>query len=173
MSNGRLYPLLGRLEADGLVIREPDGGGHAPHVYRLADPGRERLRHLMRDTALSQGDDRRLFWIKVAFFDLIEPDERSALLEHDLGHCRAHLAHLLAEAGDIAGRLTLPGFMQEPQRAAILFTLRHAVAQWCLELEQVELWRREHGADGAAPPASSGGLAPPPGPRAPRRRRRT
>ncbi|MFF7206374.1 PadR family transcriptional regulator [Streptomyces sp. NPDC008141] len=43
---GALYPVLGRLETDGVVEArwEPGDGGPGRKVYRLTDAGRDRLR---------------------------------------------------------------------------------------------------------------------------------
>ncbi|WP_327683731.1 PadR family transcriptional regulator [Streptomyces sp. NBC_00467] len=43
---GALYPVLGRLETDGVVEArwEPGEGGPGRKVYRLTDTGRDRLR---------------------------------------------------------------------------------------------------------------------------------
>ncbi|MEU0843201.1 PadR family transcriptional regulator [Streptomyces sp. NPDC005962] len=43
---GALYPVLGRMETDGLVASrwEPGEGGPGRKVYRLTDAGRARLR---------------------------------------------------------------------------------------------------------------------------------
>ncbi|MFD3440828.1 MULTISPECIES: PadR family transcriptional regulator [unclassified Streptomyces] len=43
---GALYPVLGRLETDGVVEArwEPGEGGPGRKVYRLTDAGRDRLR---------------------------------------------------------------------------------------------------------------------------------
>lgn len=169
MSHGRLYPLLTRLEVAGCIARAPAPSGRPggaadarrAQTYTITTAGRARFRQLMADTGLSQGDYGRIFWIKVAFFDLTAPDERRRLVDHYAAYCEVHLRHLAAEIDDVEGRLAGEGAMNRPQREAILFTLRHGVAQWRLDLEHLDLWRRTQGDQEPPGDGVPAGPAPP------------
>ena len=144
VSNGRLYPLLAKLEATGLIEAETASGERGQRTFHITPEGRLRFRHLAMDTELSRADYPRLFWTKFAFFGLLEPDERLFITDHYLNYCKAHIFHLTREAEDLQGRLAGEGFMSPESLEAILFSMRHDIARWRLEVESVETWRQQH-----------------------------
>src|SRR5579875_3131370 len=70
ISYGRLYPLLAKLEQNGLIaVDETQSAGQGDRqlrIYKITDAGRLRFRILMNDTGSNPGDYQRLFLYKVA-----------------------------------------------------------------------------------------------------------
>ncbi|MBE3560856.1 MAG: PadR family transcriptional regulator, partial [Ktedonobacteraceae bacterium] len=103
LSSGRLYPLLAKLEENGLIAAElasPEGrqGDRQLRVYRITEAGRMRFCVLMGDTGSNPGDYRELFHLKVCYFRYIAPVERLRLIDHYLLYCQNHVFHLQSEA---------------------------------------------------------------------------
>src|SRR5690242_6137548 len=76
ISNGRLYPLLARLEKEGLISVAGEGGEEHTNArpvqsYRITGLGRQRFYHLMMDVTSNPGDYQRLFYFKTGMFDMI------------------------------------------------------------------------------------------------------
>ena len=67
---GALYPVLSRLEHEGLIRAEEqeEGDGRPRKVYSLTEEGRERLHDHLMDTDRHLGEYFALFPLKVAFF---------------------------------------------------------------------------------------------------------
>src|SRR5690242_16472107 len=66
VSNGRLYPLLTKLEQSGLIERYPEGDSRAQgdrqlRVYRITESGKQRFYELMRDTSGNPGEYQKIF----------------------------------------------------------------------------------------------------------------
>src|SRR6185312_5732422 len=106
LSNGRLYPLLAKLEAEGLIVAA-DGAepqptiGRRQRVYTITEAGRLRFHALMLDTTSSPGDYQRIFWYKVPCLNLLDLHERLYLLDHYITYCQTHIFHLTAEIEDL------------------------------------------------------------------------
>ena len=61
ISNGRLYPLLAKMEQDGLIAvraepATPFPGDRQLRVYQITEAGKKRWRALMMDTTLNPGE---------------------------------------------------------------------------------------------------------------------
>ncbi len=90
LNDGVLYPLLRRLEAEGLVRKRVERGDGSPdrHVYSPTAAGRREFSRWLRSSA-DEGDEVTYdfllghpFLAKCLFFDRLEPDEvRAKLLE--------------------------------------------------------------------------------------------
>ncbi len=81
LSYGRLYPLLAKLEQNGLIAAErEDSSGEKRdrqlRVYTITDAGRMRFQVLMNDTGSSPGEYQRFFAYKVTAFSFITPVQR-------------------------------------------------------------------------------------------------
>ncbi len=86
LSYGRLYPLLAKLEQNGLIAAESTAPGGQQsdrqlRVYKITGAGRTRFHILMNDTSSSPGEYQKLFAYKVAAFGFITPVERLRLIE--------------------------------------------------------------------------------------------
>jgi len=146
VSNGRLYPLLAKLEAEGLIVAVQDaetGTGHErrQHAFQITDAGRERFRQVMLDTTSNLGDYPHLFWVKVQFFEFLQPAERLYLVDHYINFCQTHIFHLTGEMSTLAREAPEKGFLTPYQLEITLATMQHLQNRWRLELEAAKNWR--------------------------------
>ena len=106
ISYGRLYPLLTKLEENGLITAEVDPAGGKQHdrqlrIFTITDAGRMRFQVLMDDTSLNLGDYQKLFAYKVTAFRHITLADRLRLIDHFIDHCQSNISHLQAEVEDM------------------------------------------------------------------------
>ncbi|GCE30662.1 hypothetical protein KDA_61460 [Dictyobacter alpinus] len=139
MSNGRLYPLLARLEKDGLITiaREPTlcpHGGRPMRAYEITETGQKRFYTLMLDTTANPGEYQKIFAQKACYLHLLEPIERLHIIDHYITYCQTHIHHKTNEAEDI--RLKAPGWGDEWEfmQDRVINMLHHSTNQWQLEL---------------------------------------
>lgn len=149
VSPGTLYPLLGRLERDGLIQSAPATDAHSRRtakVYTITDAGRARFRELMLDVVSSIGEYQRLFALKVPHLEFLTPDEQLQIVEHYRDYCRIALRHqerIIREleahrtTGMVAGT-TEPGGVTAQGVSHGLLVARHMQASWQLELRWVD-----------------------------------
>ncbi len=154
ISYGRLYPLLAKLEQNGLITAEkaaPGGkqGDRPLRIYTITDAGRVRFKVLMSDTGASPGEYQKLFAYKVAAFGLITPAERLRLIDHYINYCHAHVFHLQTEAEDQVRQVAMVEDLKReaPELAhaipqvdsysveTIVNVIQHSIEQWQLELD--------------------------------------
>ncbi|HLI07702.1 MAG TPA: PadR family transcriptional regulator [Ktedonobacteraceae bacterium] len=138
LSNGRLYPLLAKLEQEGLIVgststEETPRGERQQRSYEITDAGRERFHKLMIDTTSNPGEYQKLFLHKVPLLHLVKHSERLYLLDHYLNYCQAHILHLMAESEYLASRANAPVSLS--QLETILDVMQHRIDEWRLELE--------------------------------------
>jgi len=151
VSAGSLYPLLARLERDGLIMATrsspPDRRGpRSPRSYAITEDGRVRFRALMLDVMSSPGDYERLLHLKVAHLEFLQADERVALLEHYRDYCRAAVRHREKNARDLAGWLEASraggdenaGAMTADGFENAIKVTRHMAEHWQAELAWTE-----------------------------------
>jgi DNA-binding PadR family transcriptional regulator len=157
VSSGRLYPLLAKLEQNGLIttVDEPvsrQQGNRQLHIYKLTDAGRLRFHALMEDISSNPGEYRTLFRLKVAWFSYITLLERLRLMDHYVNYCQAHIFHLQTEMEDM--QRSAPFYTREDnydymQMNAesvenIINVMQHMIEQWQHELAWVRsLQKRE------------------------------
>lgn len=108
ISNGTLYPLLNRLEQNGLIARTSDvqslHNGQAEQqarTFTITESGRKRFYQVMMDTSSNIGDYQRIFHLKVPYLDLLQERERLHLLNHYQNYCQACILHLKTHAGNL------------------------------------------------------------------------
>lgn len=102
-SNGRIYPLLSKLERDGLITVKEEvesEGGRVSRSFSVTPLGKQRFRQLMMDVS-SPREYRDLFAFKVTAFDQIAPEDRSRLIDHYEEFALSHLRHVELQARDI------------------------------------------------------------------------
>ena len=140
LSSGRLYPLLAKMEQNGLI--EVDGAvakklqsDHQSRTYKITEAGRMRFYILMRDTSLSPGEYQKLFAHKVSSFSLIAPIERIALIDHYIHYCQAHVFHQQSEADDLVRNGQSYGTMDSTMLEFTLEVVRHSIDGWQREIE--------------------------------------
>jgi len=168
LSNGRLYPLLAKLEQDGL-IEAVDAPVEAPieapahdrqhRSFQITEAGRVRFYELMMDTTSNQGDYQRIFWFKLANLHWLEPVDRLYLLDHYITFCQTHIFHLANERRDLEKKATDFYIMSDEQLEATLDAMRHLQAQWQLELDSARIWRAREGNRLAGADLSAGASA--------------
>lgn len=130
-SNGRIYPLLTKLQEDGMVEVEAETtseGGRVARTFAITAAGRARFRELMLDTTQNPREYRELFAFKVTAFDQITRDDRVLLLRHYQDFCAAHVRHLAHQGRDIARAKTYRHSSAQRVRFASVF--EHLVGGW-------------------------------------------
>jgi DNA-binding PadR family transcriptional regulator len=135
-SNGRIYPLLTRLEEQGLVAVHEEAtsaGGRVSRSFSITGPGRARFRELMLDTAGSPREYRDLFAFKVTAFAELAPGDRRALIQHYLDFAQAHVRHLALQGRDLAEAATYGHTREQRRRFSSVF--EHLVAVWQREAD--------------------------------------
>lgn len=166
VSNGRLYPLLARLEENGLIeIHEASDaaqqGERTARLYRITEAGRKRFHALMMDTTSNPGEYQRIFSQKIAAFYLLQPSERLYLIDHYSNYCQAHILHLAAEREDLAKGNYKSYEHASASLEATLDVMKHRQSQWQMELEWVrrlrerEVARWEERGESEAPSTAS------------------
>ena len=144
ISNGRLYPLLSKLEELGMIVTvdrtfKTSKGERNVRSYEITDEGRERFHEVMMDTTSNPGEYRQIFLQKVAVMRFLKPAERLYLIDHYINYCQAHILHLTAEGEDLqVGKHLSPAHL-----SATLKVMQHLIDQWRLELEWARSLREE------------------------------
>ena len=138
LSNGRLYPLLSKLEDLGMIVAVNKTGKNGKgdrnlHGYEITDAGRERFHELMMDTTSNPGEYRQIFLQKVSVLRFLKPAERLYLIDHYINYCQAHILHLIAEREDLVSN---KGYELSPAHlSSTLNVMQHLIDQWRLELD--------------------------------------
>ena len=130
-SNGRIYPLLTKLEEDGLVTVHEEAtseGGRTSRAFRITERGRVRFRQLMLDTTPGPREYRDLFAFKVTAFAELTRADRVVLLQHYVDFAQAHVRHLELQAQDIAEASTYGHTREQRRRFSSVF--RHLLSTW-------------------------------------------
>jgi DNA-binding PadR family transcriptional regulator len=100
INDGVLYPLLKRMEADGLIRKRVERGGKAPdrHVFHPTELGRRAFDEWLRGTEDERDDVKYDFLLghpfltKCLFFDSLTPAQALAKLETQLADSLEKLA---------------------------------------------------------------------------------
>ena len=138
LSNGRLYPLLAKLEELGMIVAVNKTGKNVKgdrnlRGYEITDAGSERFHELMMDTTSNPGEYRQIFLQKVGVIRFLKPAERLYLIDHYINYCQAHILHLIAERDDLVAN---KGFELNPAHlSSTLNVIQHLIDQWQLELD--------------------------------------
>ena len=138
LSNGRLYPLLSKLEELGMIVavEKTDKnvkGDRNLRGYEIKDAGRERFHELMKDTTSNPGEYRQIFLQKVSVLRFLKPAERLYLIDHYINYCQAHILHLTADREDLVAN---KGYELSPAHlSSTLNVMQHLIDQWRLELD--------------------------------------
>src|SRR5262245_32032008 len=151
VSPGTLYPLLARLEQNGLIEALESASSdpisrRTGKVFAITDAGRARFRALMLDVVSSIGEYQRLFYLKVPHLEFLSVEERLQVLEHYRDYCRGALRHQTRVTDELAARLddtsasgvSGPGGATRHGIANGLLVTRHMVTRWQAELAWVE-----------------------------------
>jgi DNA-binding PadR family transcriptional regulator len=148
LSKGRLYPLLLKLEEEGLIVAEllsqepePHPRSHIPsRSFRVTEAGRTRFHTLMMDTTSYLGEYQRVFLQKVAYFSFLHPEERLHLIEHYIGYCQSLVSYGSGRTEELAhSGMESPIGMTSAQLADLLRGMQHKIHQW----QEERLWAEE------------------------------
>lgn len=145
LNNKTLYLVLKRFEEMGAVTRQviPQEGKPNRHLYQLTERGIELLQASLRDFSTSQAASEAEFFTRVAFFDLLEAEEREAILNKRLAYLEGCLSYLrtmqhMADAEDCAPTM---GISMSNARRVLAFHLQRIhheyqwIASWLEELQ--------------------------------------
>jgi DNA-binding PadR family transcriptional regulator len=131
---GALYPVLSRLEREGLIRAEecPESDDGRPRkVYSITEAGRERLHELLMDTSAHRGEYDTVFYLKVGLFDQLTRAERLYLTRDYSVYAQQNVDHLSRKRRELIENRTLP----EDATDCVLAVLDH----------RIEYWRNERG----------------------------
>jgi DNA-binding PadR family transcriptional regulator len=146
ISPGTLYPLLTRLEQNGLIEALPQERPQAlrqTHRYAMTAAGRRRFHTLMMDTSSNLGDYPRIFHLKAVHFQFLSPRERLYLADHYINYCERTILHLQSEAQDMQ-RMQAEQAPQEADASSTFTDAVGALLQHLAKQEQGELaWVRQ------------------------------
>lgn len=142
-SNGRIYPLLAKLEEFGLIDAfESEHDGRQMRTYRITDKGRLRFHELMMDTTSNPREYQEIFAFKVTVFEFLAPEERLFLIDHYIHFCKAHLVHLGARVPGLQSEEN--DYCEIPAHAgSIRSAVEHRISQWQLELAWAQQLREQ------------------------------
>lgn len=137
MSWGALYPLIRRLEADGLIEADAmcggGGDGRKRKIYHITDAGRRRFHDLMLTRDHYDGDYPEVFTIKLSNFHHVGRGEQAQIL----GHYRGYLQFMQNYLETAGRRVAQKPAISESERCSILRALDHrshlvrADIEWC------------------------------------------
>ncbi len=150
VNNNLLYPALRRFEESGVVRREIEAQQGKPdrHLYHLTDQGMESLRGMLRDYSPVLAARQEEFFVRVALFDLIDPDARREILAAR----RAVLQGQLAQFTDLQAAAETSG-----QYRYALPVVRFLTQEVRRQLDWIdELAVDSEGATNERPPESAG-----------------
>lgn len=136
---GALYPVLSRLEQEGLICADEqvkDVESRARKSFAITEKGRERLHDLMMDTNHHRGEYDALFSHKVAFFWYLNAEERLHLSRDYAVYAQQHLDHINLKCRDISEQAP---WIQQDQKECVLTVMDHRRAYWQNELQ----WAKE------------------------------
>ncbi len=157
-SSGRLYPLLAKLEADGLIVASDASAGSGDrrqHPYAITEAGRHRFHALMLDTTSNPGDYQRIFWHKLSHMHTLTASERIYLFDHYLNFCQTHIFHITGEMEELERQALAWGYMNAEELDGTLRAMDHMRDQWRLELDNARDWRAREAAKIAAEAANT------------------
>jgi DNA-binding PadR family transcriptional regulator len=124
MSWGALYPLIRRLETEGLIEAADDTseqGGRRRKIYSITEAGRQRFHELMLEPSAYDMDYPDLFSIKLANFDQVTCDEQLAILQHHRAYVRLLHDYLQRSRQRVATACGIP----DSERPQILRAMDH------------------------------------------------
>ena len=140
ISNGTLYPLLTKLEQNGLITRVSDEQGTGQpeqhgRTFTITEAGRKRFHQVMMDTTSNIGDYQRLFHLKVPYLDLLLSRERLHLLNHYINYCQACLLHIKTHAENLEHELGENAETNPLYKELVLQVMQERARQWQAEVD--------------------------------------
>lgn len=127
---GTLYPILSRLEGEGLIRAEEtveDGDGRTRKVYGITEAGRARLHDLLLDTEHHAGDYATIFAHKVALFSELTAEERLHLSRHYAVYAQQQIDHLERKCREFS---SVPQPLSDERMRDVLTVMDHRTEYW-------------------------------------------
>ncbi|GEM_PF-384739 len=98
LNNNALYPSLKRLLKCGLISKEVarsnEGGKPDRNIYSITKEGSERLRVALGQFSEKQASDDPEFYVRIAFFELLDANTRNAILDSRRRALEERIAHI-------------------------------------------------------------------------------
>ncbi len=153
VSNGRLYPLLAKMEQAGLIAVRTEPASAPPgdrqlRVYEITEAGRKRYRVLIMDTTLNPGEYQKLFSLKVCDFAFLSPVERLRLIDHYMHYCQAHMIHLTMQMEEVLQESSSWWPENDPTSnkehiERVIRVMQHYIDEWQLEYDWAKSLREK------------------------------
>ena len=153
VSNGRLYPLLAKMEQAGLIAVRTEPASAPPgdrqlRVYEITEAGRKRYRVLIMDTTLNPGEYQKLFSLKVCDFAFLSPVERLRLIDHYMHYCQAHMIHLTIQMEEVLQESSSWWPENDPASnkehiERVIRVMQHYIDEWQLEYDWAKSLREK------------------------------
>lgn len=137
MSWGGLYPLIRRLEEEGLIeqVEDAEASGARPRKsYRITGAGRSRFLDLMLRPEEYNSDYPDLFNIKLGKFDYLSKEQQLGILERYQGFVQFLKRHLEEGQHYVADHLYIP----ETERPHVLRAIAHRAHLAAADLGWIE-----------------------------------
>ncbi len=131
VQSGALYPVLSRLEEEGLiqaVESDASSEGHKRKVYAITETGRARLYQHLMDTEHHLGEYDQFFTQKVGLFSQLSPEERLYLSRHYAVYAQQNIDHLERKRREFIA--AAPEHLNDEQMGDILMIMEHRIAYW-------------------------------------------
>ena len=144
LNNKTLYLALKHFEESGAVTRQviPQEGRPNRHLYELTERGSELLHAYLRDFPAGLASNDAEFFTRVAFFDVLEGQEREAILATRLAFLQGCLSYLQQMQQLAGGEECAPsmGISLSPAERVLAFHARRIhdeyawIASWLEEM---------------------------------------
>ena len=133
MHNNLVYPLLRRfVQQKWVTVKKSKGErGQTRQVYSITPTGREALTNRLREFSDADAESSEQFSLRVGLFDILEPNDRLAILERRKAYLERHRAQLEL----ISARMEVTGFAG--QVVAYLSTAAQTELTWIEKLKKM------------------------------------
>ena len=124
VSWGTIYPLLRRLEKDGLIEPVPalaGQGGHSRRQYSITAAGRKRFLELMRTDLERDAEYRDTFRVRLGNFSRASAETRRSIIDRYM----VQLSTVISHSEAMSERVKAAPEVGEAERKHILLALAH------------------------------------------------
>jgi DNA-binding PadR family transcriptional regulator len=112
---GALYPLLHRLEEEGLIVPDAqtkrddlEGKRSRRYLYRITQAGRDRFQALILEPIPYEAYETDLFIGKLGYFDFITAQQQQAILHHHHGYLQAQVDYIQEALRQVMANTAIP-----------------------------------------------------------------
>ena len=112
---GALYPLIHRLENEGLIApdaqtrrTDSDGKRSRRYLYRITQAGRERFQAFIVEPIPYETYETDLFIGKLGYFDFITAEQQQAILQHHHGYLQAQVDYIQEAMRQVMANTEIP-----------------------------------------------------------------